>query len=141
MAHLLKMLSDTLKRQGSSSSSSSGIRTVSGPMNARAERAAMQIVQSNYTSKPVDIPPDFLKATPPDAETITVERIDFSTSPLPEYATYYATVLDNVLSTTECTELLRLAMESSPKGNWEQAMVNAGIGREVLAPEVRLCGR
>jgi len=99
------------------------------------------IVQTNYTSKPVDIPADFLKATPPDATPITVEKIDFSTSPLPEYAPCYATVLDNVLSTSECTELLRLAVESSPQGKWEQAMVNVGIGREILAPEFRLCER
>jgi hypothetical protein len=95
---------------------------------------------ANYTSKPVDIPPDFLKTTTAHAEAITVQRIDFSTSPLPEYAPYYATVLDNVLSTAECTQLLRLATESSTTGNWGQAMLNVGVG-EVLAPEIRLCER
>lgn len=101
----------------------------------------MQIVKTNYTSKPVDIPADFLKATPLDAVPITVERIDFAASSLPEYAPYYATVLDNVLSASECAQLLRLAEQSSPTGKWGKAMLNAGIGREILAPEVRLCER
>jgi len=105
------------------------------------DRSKLRIVETHYTSKPVDIPADFLKATPSDAVPITMERIDFSTSPLPEYAPYYARVLDNVLSASECAQLLRLAEQSSSSGKWEQAMVNMGIGREALAPEVRLCER
>jgi len=98
-------------------------------------------VHTKYTSKPVDIPTDFLKSTPPDTNPVTVQRIDFSMTPLPEYAPHYATVLDNVLSASECTELLRLAMQGAPKGKWEPAMVNVGNGREVLASEIRLCER
>jgi hypothetical protein len=100
-----------------------------------------RIVKTSYTSKPVEIPSEFLKATPADAQPITVERVDFAASAVPEYAPYYATVLDNVLSLSECTELLRLAELSSPTGDWGPAMINAGAGFEILATEVRRCDR
>lgn len=106
-----------------------------------AHRFGMPIVQTNYTSKAIEIPEDFLKITPPDAQDITIQRIDFLNSTLPEYDGYYATVLDNVLSPSECENLLALAVESSPKGDWEPALLNAGIGREILAPKIRLCDR
>jgi hypothetical protein len=110
-------------------------------IQSESDPPTMRVIETNYTSKPVDIATDFLKATPPDALPITVERIDFSASPLPEYAPYYAAVLDNVLSASECAQLLRLAEQSSPTGQWDNAMLNMGPGREILAPEVRLCGR
>jgi hypothetical protein len=132
---MLKALSHSFKGQHSPSKPSSG------PTNVRRQWHAMQTVETKYTSKAVDIPTDFLLVTPPDAAPITVERVNFSASPLPEYSPYYASVLDNVLSKSECAELLLLAEQSSPTGKWEPAMVNAGIGREVFAPEVRLCER
>jgi hypothetical protein len=98
------------------------------------------VIETSYTSKPVEIPPDFLKATASDAKPITIERIDFSSTTLLEHAGAYAVVLDNVLSESECAELLRLA-ESSTTGGWHQALVNAGLGLEVLRPQIRLCGR
>jgi hypothetical protein len=98
-------------------------------------------MKTSYTCKPVEFPPDFLKITPPDAQPIVVERVNFAASAVPEYAPYYATVLDNVLSASECAELLRLAMLSAPSGDWEPAMVNAGAGYEILATDVRHCDR
>jgi len=98
------------------------------------------IIKTSYTSKPIEIPPDFLIATAPDVKPITVERIDFSTTALPEYVGMYATVLDNVLSVSECAELLRLAESASTTG-WQQALVNAGLGLESFRPQVRLCER
>ena len=100
-----------------------------------------RIMKTSYTCKPVEFPPDFLKITPPDAQPIVVERVNFAASAVPEYAPYYATVLDNVLSASECAELLRLAMLSAPSGDWEPAMVNAGAGYEILATDVRHCDR
>lgn len=140
---MLQALSDTLRGQNSSkpSSESPRVQSVSGSTNVKRQPYAMQIIETNYTSKPVEIPANFLTTTPPDAKAITVERVDFSASPLPEYSPYYAAVLDNVLSKSECAELLLLAEQSSPTGKWEPAMVNAGIGKEVYAPEVRLCER
>jgi hypothetical protein len=136
---MLKSLSDSLRGKQSPHKTSSPVH-VSRP-NVHRNIAGMQIVETHYTSKAVDIPADFLLATPPDAVPITVERINFSTSPLPEYSAYYATVLDNVLSQSECAKLLLLAEQSSDTGKWEPAMVNAGIGKEAYAPEVRLCER
>lgn len=100
-----------------------------------------RVVKTSYTSEPVEIPSEFLKATPPDARPITAERVDFAASAVPEYAPYYATVLDNVLSPSECVELHRLAELSSPTGDWAPAMVNAGAGYEILATDVRRCDR
>jgi hypothetical protein len=97
---------------------------------------------TGHVSKPVDIPADFLKETLPDSQPITVQKIDFSNSPLQEYGPYYAVVLDNVLSASECATLLRLAVEGSgTRGNWEKATVGVGTSGEVLVPEVRLCER
>lgn len=107
--------------------------------NSRTHRN--EVVKTSYSSNPVQIPPDFLKVIRTDAEPITVERVDFATSTLPEYAPYYATVLDNVLSPSECAELLQFAVLSSPTGDWAPALVNAGIGYEIMRTDVRHCDR
>jgi hypothetical protein len=119
--------------------------SISAPSNSRkvsnSQTHHNQIVKTSYSSNPVQIPPDFLKVIPTDAEPITVERVNFATSTLPEYAPYYATVLDNVLSPSECAELLQLAVLSSPTGDWAPALVNAGIGYEIMRTDVRHCDR
>jgi hypothetical protein len=104
----------------------------------------LQIVQTNYTSLPVDIPDDFL-APLPDPSTIKVEQVDFANSELSEYRKLYAVVLDNVLSQEECDQLIHLAElsanghgeEAKPNKGWVQAMVNAGPGKEFFAPDYR----
>ncbi|KAF7973626.1 hypothetical protein HWV62_14812 [Athelia sp. TMB] len=98
-------------------------------------------VKTSYPSNEVDIPDDFLKRTPIDAAPITVHRIDFAKSSLREYHAYYATVLDNVLSPSECARLLRLAEASSPTGGWSPAMLNVGAGHEMLATNFRFHDR
>jgi hypothetical protein len=98
-------------------------------------------VNTSYSSNPVEIPADFLKVIGTNAEPISVQRVNFAESALPEYAPYYATVLDNVLSASECAELLRLAVLSSPTGNWAPALLNAGIGVEFLDTKIRNCDR
>jgi hypothetical protein len=98
-----------------------------------------RVMETSYSSKPVKIPFDFLKAPAYDAKPTTIERIDFASTELPEYAGMYAAVLDNVLSASECAELLRLA-ESATTG-WQQALINAGLGLEALRPEIRHCER
>jgi len=122
----------------------SKVSSISAPFDSKSVTPGhghRHIVKTSYTSKPVEIPSDFLKIAPPDAQPIVVERVNFAASAVPEYAPYYATVLDNVLSVSECTELLRLAVLSSRSGDWEPAMVNAGAGFEILATDIRHCDR
>jgi hypothetical protein len=111
------------------------------------------LVNTSYTSNPVDISENFLKLPSPsyNSPRITARQVDFSKTPLPEYKNCYAVVLENILSASECSELLQLAEQSivsSQASNkngdsaaWQPAMVNAGLGREVHAPMVRDCGR
>lgn len=107
-----------------------------------------ELLKTSYESKDVPIPDDFLVAFPQDSKPITVHPIDFSTTELPEYAGYYAVVLENVLSASECLQLLSLAEQSvidpvplesniTETYKWKPAMVNAGPGYEVLAPDYR----
>lgn len=101
-------------------------------------------VKTTYGSNPVPIPDNFLTTPPPDAAPITLSPIDFSTTVLPEYSGCYAVVLDNVLSPSECATLLSLAEASvpataygQPSDPWQPALVNIGMGFEVLHPEYR----
>ena len=102
-------------------------------------------VKVNWTSKPVDVPSDFLAPlqTPPK-----VEVIDFANSALPEYVSEYAAILDNVLSSEECIQFIQMAemsqgahsiQEGEPVKNngWQEAMVNVGNGYEVVIPDYR----
>ena len=83
------------------------------------------------------VPDSFLRGSPPALEK---EKIDFATTAIPEYRGRYATVIDGCFTKEECEELIRLAAASN-SGNWEQAMVNVGGGRQELAIESRNCGR
>ncbi|TVY85954.1 hypothetical protein LAWI1_G008578, partial [Lachnellula willkommii] len=78
--------------------------------------------------------------------TIEVNQIDFAKTPLPQYTGLYAVVLDNVLSQSECDELIHMAEQSAgghdpaePMENngWKPAMVNAGRDHEFLALNYR----
>lgn len=82
------------------------------------------------------LPSDFLSGPAP----ISLDRIDFSNTALKVYKGYYAVVLDNVLSPSECALLVQAA-EAQTNGTWEPAMVNAGGDRQVLSLMVRNCGR
>lgn len=98
---------------------------------------AIRPVFTNYTSKDVSIPDDFLTSVPADSKPITVHPIDFLSTVLPEYNGCYAVVLENVLSPSECLELLSLAEQSvidpiSETEAWKPAMVNVGNGYELL---------
>lgn len=83
------------------------------------------------------LPDDFLASPVPD---IAVTRIDFSQTNLPEYGDLYAVILDNVLSSDECDQLLKAA-EATTEGEWERAMINIGGGRQRLMTDARNCGR
>ena len=71
---------------------------------------------------------------------ITVQKVDFANTKLPENADLYAIILDNVLTATECQQLVAAA-EASTNGVWEQAMVNVGNYQQELRTDVRDCGR
>lgn len=105
-------------------------------------------VKTQYTSRDVTIPADFLSLTapPPDAQPVTIKPVDWAASALPEYDGLYAVVLENVLSPSECETLIKLAessvdvfrMNSTGDHNpWMPAMVNAGNGYEVLETSYR----
>ena len=83
------------------------------------------------------LPSDFLLGPGPEISKTTIE---FKSTKLPEYDGLYACVLDFVLTAEECAQLIRAA-ESRTKGIWEQAMVNAGNGRQEFHPSTRDCGR
>ncbi|KAH6627088.1 hypothetical protein B0J18DRAFT_426461 [Chaetomium sp. MPI-SDFR-AT-0129] len=102
-------------------------------------------IKTTYTSLPISLPPSFLTTPPPDALPITITPIPWPQTPLPEYAPLYATVLDNVLSPSECAQLLRLVESTVPPlgaegaelrrsetDPWMPALVNVGGGFEVL---------
>ncbi|KAL9058239.1 MAG: hypothetical protein Q9162_001838 [Coniocarpon cinnabarinum] len=98
-----------------------------------------QPIHTSYTSRPVDIPADFLTTAAPDSKPITANRIDFSKTPLPQYADSYAVVLDNVLSQSECQHLIELAELSAPDQDkpWQPALVNMGQNYEVRLDDYR----
>ncbi|MCJ1430328.1 hypothetical protein MMC29_008246, partial [Sticta canariensis] len=92
-------------------------------------------VQTNQSS--YSLPEDFLSRPGPEK---AVQKIDFTRTSLPEYDGHYAVVVDNALTEEECECLVRAA-EAKNGGEWEQAMVNVGGGRQKLMPDVRDCGR
>jgi len=85
------------------------------------------------------IPPDFLRGPAPNA---TLHRLDFSTTtpPIPAFKNNIAATIDNFMSISECNQLLRLAEESTAD-TWEQAMINAGNGKQVMSVDTRKSGR
>ncbi|KAK4627337.1 hypothetical protein CLAFUW4_04499 [Fulvia fulva] len=86
---------------------------------------------------PSVLPEDFLSKP---ANDITVNKIDFSKTSLPEYDGLYAVILDNVLTPEECNQMVKAAEASTDKG-WERAMINVGGGRQALMLDSRNCGR
>lgn len=78
--------------------------------------------------------------TGPAPKNLKKDVIDFSQTPIPNYTNSYAVILDNVLTSAECADLLAAA-ETHGKGQWERAMINVGGGRQALYTEVRNCGR
>lgn len=84
-----------------------------------------------------ELPNDFLSGRGPE---ITKEIVDFKKTAIPEYDGLYACILDDVLTATECAQLIRAA-ESRNQGVWGQAMINMGNGRQQVALEARDCGR
>ena len=86
---------------------------------------------------PYSLPRDWLSQPKTDVQKNVV---DFKAVGLPDYDGFYACILDNVLTAQECIQLTRAA-ESTTKGVWEKAMVNAGYGQQIMAKDVRDCGR
>ena len=100
-------------------------------------------VKVTYQSLTVPIPDSFLVVEPPDTKPITAQKVNWRSTPLPEYDGSYAVVLDNVLSPWECDTLLQLAEDSvadrgaSGTRTWQPALVNFGAGYEILRREYR----
>ncbi|KAK7454915.1 oxidoreductase domain-containing protein [Colletotrichum acutatum] len=110
------------------------------------KRAAPKPQKTSYTSNEVPIPPDFLSVPlPASAPAVTLQKLDWSKTALPENGPLYAVVLDNVLTPDECAQLLRMAEASATDRGpdpdkdepWRPAMVNMGPGWEILEPEYR----
>ncbi|KAF9880806.1 hypothetical protein CkaCkLH20_01848 [Colletotrichum karsti] len=111
------------------------------PKKQSAPTSIGQPVRTSYASNDVPIPADFLSGPPPDPVTLT--RIDWSGTPLPENGDRYAVVLDNVLTPAECAQLIALAEASATTADapWQPAMVNIGGGFEILEPAYRSSDR
>ena len=71
---------------------------------------------------------------------VTVQRVDFAKTQLPELSKFYAVILDDVLTAAECNQLVEAA-EATSSGIWEQAMVNTGNNKQALLIDIRDCGR
>lgn len=76
----------------------------------------------------------------PAPPTCRSKLIDFTKAGLPEYANSFAVAIENLVTPAECAALLAAA-ESTSDGDWEQAMVNIGGGRQRTILETRNCGR
>ncbi|KAL8645693.1 MAG: hypothetical protein Q9226_007187 [Calogaya cf. arnoldii] len=85
------------------------------------------------------LPSDFL-LKPNSGLQVRKTIIDFKGTPVPEYQGLYAAILDNAFSREECDALIRAA-EATTAGQWEQAMINIGGGKQMLIPDARDCGR
>jgi hypothetical protein len=85
---------------------------------------------------PDTLPKDFLLGPAPKP---VLRKIDFAKTPLAyEYEGLYAVMLDGIVSTEECEQLVAAAEKQSP---WERAMINVGGGEQELDEETRKCGR
>src|SRR5205809_8145365 len=95
-------------------------------------------MSSHQPSELSTLPEDFLLNPLPSPPLI--RPIHFAQTPLKDYSPYYAIILDNIFTPAECDQLLRAA-EATRNGQWEEAMVNVGGGKQRMAKEVRDCGR
>jgi hypothetical protein len=92
-----------------------------------------------------ELRPDFLPPAAP--EGANMRKVDWaSDETMVEYKDYIAVVIDNILTESECQELIKIAEAStvtsdSPTPKWGRAMVNAGNGKETMATDTRNCGR
>lgn len=83
------------------------------------------------------LPEGFLECPAPN---LTVSRIDWANTELPECKDLYAVILDGVLSAEECRALVKAA-EAHTNGKWERAMVNIGGGLQAMYTDIRNCDR
>ncbi|CAG7925500.1 unnamed protein product [Penicillium olsonii] len=96
-----------------------------------------------------DIPADFLRGP---AQHATLHKLDFeqTTPPIPAFKNHFAAVVEDLLTESECKELLRLGEDSTrtelpdstlsaPK--WERATINAGNNRQIMSVDSRKSGR
>lgn len=100
---------------------------------------AIRAVKTSYTSLEIPIPASFL--TVPPEKPVTLSRVDFASSKIPEFAKHKAAVISNVLSRDECAELQRLVESTvapeEGKEAWRPAMINVGAGMEVMDTKYR----
>ncbi len=86
--------------------------------------------------------PHLLLLSTPSPPTCTSTVIDFSTTPLPEYVNHFALLISNLLTASECAQLLHLAESTtSPAATWSPAEINIGHGQQMLIMDRRNCGR
>ena len=76
---------------------------------------------------------DFLSKPAPN---VTKKYVDWSTTKLLEYEGFYAVVLDNVMSQSECEQLTEAAVAQAG-GKWEPALINTGNYQQALYTDVR----
>lgn len=91
------------------------------PLNMKHEP-----VQVNYDSNHIDLPDDFLVTPAADSRPITFRQIDWANTEVPEFKGGYAIVLDNVLSRSECRQLLAMAESSVVEREWVPETLDVG---------------
>ena len=83
------------------------------------------------------LPCDILSNPGPETKK---QIIDFSKTELPEYKDHYACILDNVLSASECADLIRAA-KAQTDGEWHHATINGSHSGGEVDTDSRSCGR
>lgn len=94
-------------------------------------------VQVNYDSNHIDLPDDFLVAPAADSKPITFRQIDWAHTEVPEFKGGYAIVLDNVLSRSECRQLLAMAESSVVEREWVPETLDLGDAGDSNNAETR----
>lgn len=113
------------------------LRLVSGASTSKRPSHAPQptATMASPEPEPMRLPPGFLSGPAPH---LAKSHVDWSL--IPEYHDSWAVVLDGVLTEEEC-ETLVAAAEGTTNGEWERAMVNIGMGMQMVLTDTRNCGR
>ncbi|KAL8948380.1 MAG: hypothetical protein Q9222_005436 [Ikaeria aurantiellina] len=94
-------------------------------------------VSNKVLKSGLQLPSRFLEGPAPD---ITVSRIRFEETAVPELGNLYATVLGNVITLSECAILIE-AIDSQRKDTWENIVGNDNGDGHGFLPENRMCQR
>ncbi|RMZ89713.1 hypothetical protein DV736_g3046, partial [Chaetothyriales sp. CBS 134916] len=75
----------------------------------------------------------------PNTVTILFQLRIRALAGLTDYSNAFALLIDNLLTSEECSALISAAEANAPNNAWATALVNVAGGLQQLRPEVRLC--